>query len=814
MGSFVGDVRYALRQMMRSPGFAVVTVLTLALGVGANTAIFSVIQAVLLHPAGVDDPARVVSFHSGYTQLNLPSIGVSVPDFHDVESLRGIVEAGALTQPGSFNAALPKGNDGERTEHLEAGRVTWRWFQVFGARPILGRTFAPEEDQKVAGQVAVLSYGAWQRMFGGQSDAIGQSVLLDGTAYRVIGVMRSDFDWPRKADLWVPLALGPEADGHRFDEEYDSVVRLAPGIPVARLNAALEQKRMEEIRREGTGSYGKSSGWGMFARALTEDAAGDLRKPFYALFAVAGMILLIACANISGLMLARAAGRTRELAIRTALGASVGQITAQFVVETALLAGVATMIGVAAGPVLGRLLLLAIPHDLAKGFEVLPDGRLVLVAAGFGLLATVLAGLAPAVQVARMQRRLRLSEQQRGGTVGVGRQRLRGWLVGTEVALAFLLVAGTGLFVSSLKSLQGVDPGFRSAGVLTGNVALGGAKYKGVEGAPANFVREVTDRLSQGPGVVAAGAVYPLPFGEGGEVSGSFEIEERVQGADEPGPHSDRRWATAGFLSALQIPLMRGRWFADRDRAGAPQVVVVDDVLARAYWPGQDPVGQRVRIGSRSPWMTVVGMVGHVRRDSLEVDENKGVMYLALAQSPLDRAAFVVRTKADPEAMRGALVEAVRQVDASQAVYGVTTLSSLVGESLGARQLLVWLLTLFGGLALVLAGIGIYGLMSFTAAERTTEIGIRMALGAQRWQVVAIVLGETVRLVGLGIVVGVGLTMVAQRVLAHSFAGIGGGVWESVGLAAVCLAGAAFFAAAIPARRSAGVEPVVALRSE
>jgi predicted permease len=808
----IENLRYAVRQLFWAPTFTIVTILTLALGVGANTAIFSVIQAVLLHPSGVQDPERVASFHAKYTQLNLPSIGVSAPDFADAQSMHGLVDTAAMVQAASFNATF----DG-RTQHLRAGRVTWPWFQVFGAEPILGRTFLQEDDQSGAERVIVLSYAAWQRMFGGQHDVIDKKLLLDDKSYRVIGVMRSDFAWPKGVELWTPLGLAPTAfaANNRFNESYNSVVRLKPGVTVAQFNAAIEQKRLEEIRREGSGSFGQSSGWGMFAQPWTEDAAGDLRKPLFALFAVVAMILLIACTNISGLMLARSSTRMKELAIRTALGASLRQLAMQFVVETALLAGTATVIGVVAGPLLGRLLLLAIPHDLAMGFAVHTDLRVVMVAAGFGLLAAFLAGLAPVVQLARRYKSLRLSEYSKSATAGAGRQRFRNVLVCTEIALAFLLVAGSGLFLASLRQLQTVDPGFRSDSVLTGKVTLNATNYHDQALKQANFVRDVTERLSAQPGVVAAAAVYPLPFASQMFPSGSFGIEEQPPASpDDPGPHGDRRWATPGYLAAMQIPLLQGRWFGEEDRIGSPPVAVIDDMLAKAYWPGRSAIGQHVRAGSKSPWIEIVGVIGHVRRDSLEVEENKGVIYRPMAQQPVDEAVFVVRTKMNPEAMRAPLTKAVRAVDSTEAVYEVATLGSFVGDSLAARHLLVWLLTMFGGLALLLAAIGIYGLLSFMASQRTTEIGIRMALGAQRWQVVSLMLRDSLVLIGAGILAGLLLTFVAQRILIHSFAAMDSGLSLSLAVAAFSLLVAAAIASIVPARRSASVDPVVALRNE
>jgi len=809
----IENLRYGVRQLFRAPTFTIVTILTLALGVGANTAIFSVIQAVLLHPSGVQDPERVASFHGKYTQLNLPSIGVSAPDFADAQSMHGLVEKAAMSQAASFNATFDA-----RTQHLRAAKVSQQWFQVFGAEPILGRTFLPEEDNSGAERVIVLSYAAWQRMFGGQHDVIDKKLLLDDQSYRVIGVMRSDFAWPKGAELWTPLGLAPTAfaANNRFNESYNSVVRLKQGITVAQFNAGIEQKRLEEVRREGTGSFGQSSGWGMFAQPWTEDAAGDLRKPLFALFAVVVMILLIACTNISGLMLARASTRMKEMAIRSALGASLRQLAMQFVVETALLAGIATLIGVLAGPLLGKMLLLAIPHDLARGFSVHTDLRVVAVAAGFGLLAAFLAGLAPVVQLARRHKSLRLAEYSKGATAGAGRQRFRNVLVCTEIALAFLLVAGSGLFLASLRQLQTVDPGFKSDDVLTGKVTLDATNYRDQDLKQANFVRDVTSRLSEQPGVVAAAAVFPAPFASQMFPSGSFGIEERPPASpDDPGPHGDKRWATPGYLAAMQIPLLQGRWFGEEDRIGNPPVAVIDEMLAKAYFPGKSAVGQHVRFGDpKVPWVEIVGVIGHVRRDSLEVEENKGVIYRPMAQQPVNEAVFVVRTKMNPDAMRTPLVEAVHAVDSSEAVYEVETLGSFVTDSLAARQLLVWLLTMFGGLALLLAAIGIYGLLSFTASQRTTEIGIRMALGAQRWQVVSLMLRESLVLIGAGIGAGLVLTFVAQRILIHSFAAMDSGMSLSLVVAAFCLLFAAAIASIVPARRSASVDPVIALRNE
>jgi predicted permease len=810
MQALLGNIRYGLRQLRNAPTFTVVAILTLALGVGANTAIFSVIQAVLLHPAGISEPERVVSFNVRYPQLNMPSIGVSAPDFKDVQSLTKLVDSAAITRPASFNMVANGG-----TEHLQAALVSRDWFRVFGAQPILGRGFSPEEDQKGANYVAVLSFSAWQRLFGGQSDAIGKSMIMDGQTYRVIGVMRSDFDWPRGQDLWVPLGLELEAysSNHRFNEMYSSAVRLKPGVSVEQLNAALAQKRLEEIRREGSslGGFAENSGWAMFAQPWTQNAAGDLRKPLFALFIVVAAVLLIACANVAGLLLARTAGRMRELAIRTALGASMWRITSQFLVETSLLAVGAAVIAVLTGPLIGRLLLLAIPGHLADGFVVQTNPRLVAVTIGFSLLAAFLAGIAPAVQVARMQR---IGEFGRSVTTSSSKQRLRTVLVSTEIALAFVLLTGTGMFLVSLQRLQQVDPGFRAEGVLTGSVTLTGTEYRDNKVKQAAFVRDVLSRVRQQPGVVAASATSFVPFSNRGGGSGSFIIREKPTPVGKPGPHANVQEAAPGYLATMQIPLMRGRWFTEGDRAETMPVAVIDDVLAKAYWPGQNPIGAHLQEGPKTPVMEVVGVVGHVRLNSLESDQNKGVIYMPFEQNPSTETNFIVRTKGDPQVLQSSLVNAVHSVDATEAVYNVRTMSSLVNQSLGARQLLVWLLSLFGGLALLLAAIGIYGLLSYTTSQRSAEIGIRMALGAQRWQIARLVVSDMLTMVGVGLGVGLVAVLLMQRLLAHAFAGVGGGVVLSLTVAAAGLFIAAALAVALPARKSATVDPAIVLRAE
>ncbi|MBV8549772.1 MAG: ABC transporter permease [Acidobacteriaceae bacterium] len=807
----LNDVRLALRQILKAPGFALAAILSLTLGIGANTAIFSVVNAVLRHPAGVDHPERVGMMYVRYKQFGLDVPYISVPDYADAASLKDEVEVAALESDTAYNVIHDSG-----IQHLSAAQVSWRWFQVFGASPILGRTFSPEEDQPGAAAVAVLSYGTWQGVFGGRRDVIGQTILLDQKPYRIVGVMRSDFDWPRGKQIWTPLALAPAAFSvkNRFNESYQTAVRLRPGISLERMNASFAARIGEELPREGNAAFAASSGWSVYGAHLTEYAAGTLRKPLYVLFAVVVLVLLIAAANVAGLFLARVSTRGREFAIRIALGANARAMTQQLLVETLLLAAAATAAGIAAGPVLGRLLLLAVPHNLAEGFTVKMEPAVLAFTAGAGLLTCLIAGIGPAARVIRQSRNLALHEGGRSVTASADKQRLRSAFVIGEVALAFLLLAGTGLFLISLQKLQQVNPGFNPHGVLAAKVAFSGADFKNSQPRQAAFVNAALANLCVQPGVRAAAAVAPLPFGDGKE-SSSFGVEGRAVGSNDPGPHSQVSLVTPDYLKVMQIPLVRGRWFTSGDRAGTAPVVVIDARLARRYWPGQDPIGQHLRTDTDLPWATIVGVVGNIRFDSLEDDTSDGMRYYPFAQQSSGRYAnFVIRTGENPTSLMDRVKRATRMVDGTQTVSDIQTLDFLVSNSLAGRRLIVWMLAAFAAVALLLAIVGVYALISYLTAQRTIEVGVRMALGAQRSDVLAMVLKSSMTRVLTGLGIGVALSLTATALLQHFFGAIGRGAPPSLIFAALALLVAGGFAALIPAARAASISPIRALRNE
>ena len=808
------DLRFALRQMLKSPAFTITAIVTLALGIGANTAIFSVVNAVLRHPAGVDHPERIAVMHVNYSQFSLDVPVVSVPTFAKAASMRDEVEAAAIEHGASFNIE----RDGQ-AENIPAAKVSSRWFDVYGARPILGRTFTADEDQPDAGPVAVLSYGMWQRVFGGRQDVAGQTLLLDQKPYRVVGVMRSDFAWPRKAEVWVPIALPPAAfrPDNLFNESYYSAARLREGVPVEKFSASLAAAMWATLQSSERGTaFAKSSGWSVYATPLTDFAAGPLRTPLYVLCGVVALVLLIAAANVAGLLLARASARSREFAIRTALGASASRMVRQMLVETLLLAAVAAIAGMLAGPMIGTLLLHLVPHDLARGFVVHTDPAVLGFTALVAILAAVIAGLGPAISLLRSRGRLALHEGGRGGTASAEKQRMRSAFVIAEVAAAFFLLAGTGLFLTSLEKLQRVDPGFNPHGVMAAMVPFSGQDLEKNQARQATFVGSVVSNLAAQPGVLAAAAVAPLPFDPDDGGSCSFGIIGRPAAPNDPGPHSQLTLATPDYLKVMQIPLLAGRWIELGDVASSQRVVVIDQRLARKYWPGQNPVGQHItfQCSDRTNPATIVGVVATVRPSSLEQDTSDGMRYYPIAQGDGPRADFLVRTNGDPNRMAPVLQRAVAAVDSSQAVSTLVPVETLVSDSLAGRRLIVRMLAVFGGLALLLAVVGIYGLISYVTAQRTGEVGVRMALGAQRIDVVQLILSQALLLVALGLGIGAVLSAAASAILRKMFTDFGGGIFSSLALAALALLLVGVLAGLIPALRAASLDPVKALRTE
>jgi predicted permease len=803
------DSRYAVRTLLKSPAYTTVAIATLALGIGANTAIFSVVNQVLLNPAGVAHPERIVSLRVHYDKLALRNIGVSAPDFADMLHSTQQFDSAALINQDDFNytgSTVP--------ERLRGAAVTWRWFDVFGAKPKLGRVFRPEEDRPNANREVVLSYAAWKRLFGADTTAVGRTIELNRLPYRIVGVMGPEFRWPVDIDLWAPLGLPESAytEGNRFNESYAAMARLKPGLSFARASAFVEVLSSRE-RNNGTGNgaYAKDAAWGMFLLPFTDFVAGDTKTPMLVLLGAVGFVLLIACSNIAGLMLARASGRSREIAVRTALGAGRWDLIRQSLAESLILAFAAALVGLGVAFADLKGLLALAPDGLPVAVGVSMDATVLGFTVLAALVAGILFGVAPAWQISRFDSYELLKEGGRANTGGLGRQHLRSALVVGEVALALVLLVGAGLFLRSLAALEDVNPGFQPGGVITASLSLPPAQYTG-RASRAAFYRAVLGNLSAMPGVTAVAAGTPVPFsGDGG--SASFAIEGRPSPPGDPGPHGDVSYVSPDFFATLRISLRKGRLFTDGDRQDTAPVALIDEILARQYWPNEDPIGKHLRRG-RAAWATIVGVVAHIKNADLGGEDVKGRYYFPLYQDPPPMATFLARTPSSPASLAAGIREAVRTVDPTQPVSRIRLLPEMVNASLAPRRFVVTVLGVFAGMALLMAVIGLYGVIGYAVTQRTQELGVRMALGAQPGEVLWLVLGQGMRLAAAGAAIGLVVSLIASGLLRNQLFRVSPFDPLTFALVAAVMIGAALLASYIPARRATRVDPMVALRYE
>ena len=810
---FWQELRFGMRRLAKAPAFTIVAVLTLALGIAANTAIFSVINGLFFHPAGVSDPGRLLAIRVRYDKLNLKSIEVSLPDFVNVRDSKQIFSSAAVVIAADYNYV---GNG--MPERLLGANVSWQWFQTFGVRPLLGRDFRPEEDQPGANHEVILSYETWQRVFGGDPAIVNQSIQLNSQAYKVVGVMAEGFDWPDRAQIWVPMGLAPAkySPENRFNEAYFAVARVKPGVAVEQAEAFVKVLAQQSVEPGQAAAYAKDAQWGMFGLPLIEFIYGDLRTPMLVLLGAVGFVLLITCANVAGLMLARASGRAKELAIRSALGARTSHLVRQTMADSLLMSAGGSVLGL--GLAFGAVNALRglAPDSTIRNAAIPMDVNVLLFTLGVAVLAAILFGVAPAWQLSRAADFEFLQEGGRSNSGGRRRQRLRSALVVSEVGLALVLLVGAGLFLRSLQRMQEVNPGFEPLGLMSAQVSLSPAAYKD-QGRQIAFFQQVTDRLARAPGIQNAAAVDGLPFSDSGDAS-SFEIEGRPVTPGDPGPHSNIERVTPGYFSTMHIPFLTGRDFSRLDRQGSPVVVIIDANLARQYWPSQNPVGQRIRYNSLSTgstWATIVGVVAHCKRSALVGESDKGMRYYSLLQTGASGGFLVARTSADPAALASTLRQTVKDVEPSQAAtYDLQSMEQRVADSLGPRRFAVTLLSVFAGMALFLAALGLYGVISYSVALRTQEIGIRMALGARRLEVLRMVVGQGMRLVAAGISVGLVVAFAFAEALSSQLFEVS--AFDPVTLLAMVLvmAAVAVLASYIPARRAANVDPIVALRYE
>jgi len=814
----VQDLRYALRVLLKNPGFTLIAVLTLALGIGANTAIFSVVNGLLLHPYGIPHPERLIAVRARYEKLNLKSIVISAPDYTFVRDDQRTFAASAIENQMDFNYAT-----GSWPLRLRGAKVSAQWFDVFEARPLLGRVFTPEEDQPNADREVVLAYHTWKSIFGGDPAIVGRSVQLNQQPYQIIGVMAANFQWPSQSDLWAPLGLAPNAFviDNIFNENYFAVARLQPNAKLSTASTSLHMASQRVIDDPRAKGYPAASGWSIFAVPFTEFVYGDVRTPLFILLGAVSFVLLIACSNVAGLLLARASARAKEFSIRTALGGSPWRLARQMLTESVALAFAGMALGLVVAWQAIRALLWLAPENLSEGLDIHLDVYVLVFTALVAGAAAIIFGAAPAWQIAFLDPQQNLKQGRGTDDGGKGRHRFRSALVVAELALALVLLASAGVFLKSLSKLKDVDVGFRPHGLMTAAFALPDRQYD----TPAKqiaFLNSALDNLSNAPGVTSAAAAVPLPFsGFGG--AASFQVEGRVSPPGDPGPHGNIRSVSPRYFETMGIRLIRGRAFTDQDRLGTQPVAIVDENLARDYWPGQDVLGKRLRFLNNSPWKTIVGLVAPVRHSQVVGEESssegvessgKGVYYLPLYQENSNAAFLLARTAGDPAALAATIREAVHQVDPAQPISDVKTMDQRILISMGPRRSAVTLLSVFAAMALTLAAVGLFGLIRYNVTRRTQEIGVRMALGASRQDVLRMILGESLRLAAFGVVAGLIAAFALTRVLASLLYGVSATDPLTFASMAILLTLVALLASWIPAHRATRVDPLVALRYE
>jgi putative ABC transport system permease protein len=807
------DLRYGYRLLLRKPGFTVVAILALALGIGANTAIFSVVNAILLRPLPYPEPERLVQLNHNYPQINLKA-SVSAFGYTIYKEQAKAFEQIAAITGGGLNLT-----SGGEPEQLQAMMVTASFFPLFGAEAARGRVIAPEEEQDGRNRVAVLSDALWTRRFGANPDIVNQTITLNGENYTVIGVMPARFQFGREfgrlPDLFVPLTFTPQQlSPQNLNNEYLSVFgRIRSGLTAQQAQAEMDNLA-DNVRKQYSPNTSREQ-WGLLLQPLNELVVGDVRFALWTLLGAVGLVLLIACANVANLTLARAADRQREIAVRAAMGASRGRVVQQLLTESVLLSlvGGGLGLGLAAWGVslLSNLSQIRIP----RAHEIGLDWRVLLFTLGVSVFTGILFGLVPALQASRSDLHETLKEGGRSGQGGA-RGRLRSALIVAEMALALMLLIGAGLLMRSFWQLQQVSPGFQPQGVLTQIVSLPGQKYK-EQPQRVNFFEQLLPNLKALPGVQTVGACSVIPM-SGTNSSGSFQIEGRQIPQGQSSPHGDRWMAAGDYFETMKIPLVRGRYFNAQDNANSLGVTIIDETMAKKYWPNEDPLGKRIsfdRDEQNNPrWREIVGIVGHAKHRNLE-GESRVQYYLPYAQRATSTSMFLVlRTSGDPTSLAATVRNAVRNLDKDLPVFRVTTMEQLVADSMAQRRFTLWLLGIFAVTALLLAAVGLYGVLAYSVAQRSHEIGIRMALGAQSRDVQKMVVGQGMKLVLIGTGIGLVGAFALMRWLASLLFGVGAADPVTYIVIAALLAGVALLACWIPARRATKVDPMIALRYE
>jgi predicted permease len=823
MATWLHDLRRALAGFARSPGFTLTALLSLAIGVGVNTAIFSVASALLLRPLPYADSERLAILWNRSPGLGITEDWFSTAQYFDIKTSQSSFEHVAIAIGGNYNLT----GDGGEPVRIGTIRVSSELLPMLGVRPLMGRLFTAAEDRAGAPGTALLGYGTWVDRYGSDPSIVGRKLILNGLPYEVVGVLPAWFTLPREvlptlfgaedAEIVIPLPLSAEAPAIRTGEDYNIVAKLEPGVTMAAAQAELDALTARLVR-DHPEVYPPNSGLTFSAVPLHEQVVGRVRPALLVLWGSVGLVLLIACANVANLLLSRNVARQREMAVRAALGASRGRVMRLVLAESALLA----LMGSACAVVLAAW---SLDWMRALGAASVPrietialDGAVLAFTLGVALLSGLLFGLVPAWRLSRVDVQAHLADAGRGSAGGqsvwASGGNVRRLLVTAELSLAVVLLIGAGLLVRSFGRLLDVPPGFNPTNVLTFELTLTGRRYAD----PPVFLetyRLLWQRLEALPGVTAAGGVTSLPLSQM-FAWGPITVEGRMPPAGEKFLNADMRMVGGGYFQAMEIPLVRGRWFSEHDTSETPRVTVIDERMAEDLWPGEDPLGKRVRTGaisSTSPWLTVIGVAGRVKQYTLDQD-SRIAMYFSEKQYPRRAMNVVVKSAAAPSTLTAGVRDVIRQLDPDLPLYNVRTMEERVAASVAERRFAMQLLSLFALVALGLAVTGIYGVIAYLVSQGTRELGIRLALGATPRAIVRLVGRQTVSIAAAGVLIGLlaalGLTRFMQALLFEvhhadpvTFATI-----------AIVLGAVALVAGYIPARRAARIDPVVSLRTE
>ncbi len=805
IGDLWQDLRYGLRMLWKNPGFTAVAGIALALGIGANSAIFSVVNTILLRPLPYKNPDQLVMVWEENSKQGYPQDTPAAANYIDWRDQNQVFAGIAAMTEISFN--LTGAGDPER---IDGQRVSASLFPLLGVEPQLGRAFRPAEDRPGASHVVVMSYGLWQRRFGGDPGVVGKPINLNGESFTVVGVMPQRFQFPTRNDqLWIPIAFDGREAANRGAHYLQVVARMKPGVTLQEAQA-----EMTTVAARLQQKYpSTNTSIGAVVTPLHEHIVGKIKPALLVLLGAVAFVLLIACANVANLLLARAAVRQKEIALRLALGASRARLIRQFLTESILLASLGGILGLLLA--LGGVGLLKgfIPANISPAPAIGIDSKVLAFTLLVSLLTGLIFGVAPALQVSHFNINDTLKESGRDSAAASRGNRIRAVLVIIEVAVSFLLLIGAGLLINSFLRLRNVDPGFRTDHVLTMTMVLPQAKYPD-RMRRAVFYDELIRRVEALPGVTSAAVVTDVPLTNSGDSVG-VSIEGRADPAPDRVPIVITRVISSHYFKTMGVALQKGRELTEGDTAGSPPVVVISETTARIFWPGEDALGKRIKVGestSSNKWLTVVGVVEDVRQYELGIAP-KPQMYLPHKQAEFfEPRALVVQTNVDPLSLAGTIRRSVWEIDKDQPVSNISSMEQVVSESVARQRFGMLLLGAFAALALVLAAVGIYGVMSYAIAQRTHEIGIRMALGAQRSDVLGLALGEGLRLVSVGVLIGLAAAFILTRLMTSLLFGVTPTDGLTFLTISVVLVAVAALASYIPARRATKVEPMLALR--